>query len=138
MVKGEKSFGKRKPFTPKRKSQGQHRTITKGSIFSAPKNKQNAAIVKINTPENARKSVVNLNKKFVGHIKTFKSNPNENSRKAMKAIKGAMDVGEKRAWSQLQRENLSVNERFEMRKVAEIYGDGLGKLNVPALPKKKK
>jgi len=133
-------FGRKKGFTKKRKAQGSHKSIKKGSLYYPPDKKAQARIIKIDTPANARTSASRLRIDFNKAKSVYKAKPTKTNRTQMRKIMRATDLGEKRAIGQLERRNLSNLERIEMRQVRDIYGEVVGNMEMgPVLkPKKKK
>lgn len=83
----------------------------KRTMFVKPKSKTLAAVVKIDTPANAKKSVIELKKMF----------RKREHRDSKVKIKRATVLAYSRSRAMLKKKDLSSKEKAEFRKIARIY-----------------
>ena len=96
----------------KKASKGRNKAKSKGKgLFSPPKNKKIAEIIRIDTPNNAKSSIKELAKLIDKGMITIDQ--------AIKYVTTAAN----RAKASLNRKNLSKKERKEMKEVAKAYND---------------
>jgi len=81
------------------------------TMFDKPKSKKYADIVKMDTPENARKAANKLHDEFFG----------AKTRKKREYVKRVTNLAAQRAGAQLKRENLSAKEVREFRLIKALY-----------------
>lgn len=93
------------------------------SMFGPPKHKELAKIVRIDTPENARKSAKQLLNKF----------KRARTREQKVTIKRSVVLAANRAEAIRKKKNLSAKERREMKQIEKIYRSAAKKMKLSAI-----
>ena len=109
-----KGWTNRRPDDPKRHAMAARGQKSTGSMFyDTPHYQYLGKTVRMDTPENAKKSTKKLESEFK-KAKTFQ--------KKVRILRATI-LAKNRADAQLKRKKLSVSERSEFKQISKIYGD---------------
>jgi len=93
------------------------RTKSKGGLFKPAKHKWLADIITFKTPKAARRAA----KRLINALKRRRIGKMKIGRKRALTIAKALQYASSRAEASVKRENLSLKEKKELRKISEIY-----------------